>query len=69
MFGTDPASYPSRGEIRRRIDGRMNPENNVAEACIPEVPVKKSMVSPEKKQIIRSNQDGVSTGNSNMNII
>jgi hypothetical protein len=66
--GAVPGSYPSRGDIILRTYGRTKPAATVAPAFIPVVPEKKSIISPVKKDIIRSSHPGISTGRSIINI-
>jgi hypothetical protein len=51
---SDPDSYPSRGAISLKTNGREKPARRVAEACIPGDPVNKSIVSPVRNEIIRT---------------
>jgi len=56
-------------EIDLKTNGRTNPANVEAKACIPAEPEKKSITIPIPKERISVNAAGVSNGKSKMNII
>jgi signal transduction histidine kinase len=51
IFNRSVVSYPSRGAIKFKKAGRINPINKQAEACIPAVSENKSTLKPVIKQI------------------
>lgn len=64
-----PDSNSLCAEMLLITKGRKNAIITVAAACIPMVPLNKSMIIPNKKASINNNQPGVSNGKSKINNI